>query len=124
MDFIIEPEFTYDRKQSITPETVFALLNTNTETMSNGSLLDPNNMWLFAALYETNINDMPAAFNIDVDQADYIATYLENQMEAATYMGEGIMLSKTIVSTYELLRKNLPAEWTARNFAQVTNYDP
>jgi len=123
MDFIIAPEFTEDRVKTIPPSTVFSLLNTDNATMTDGSLLDPENMWLFAALYEANLDGFSDNFNIDTDQAEWIATYLENQMEAATYTGEGIMLAKTIESTSELLRKNLPAEWTARNFAQRANYD-
>jgi hypothetical protein len=123
MDFIVEPEFTANRQGTIAPATVFSLLNTDVATMTTGSLLNPENMWLFAALYEANIDGFSTNFNIDTDQAEWIATYLETQMEAATYTGEGIMLAKTIESTSELLRKNLPAEWTARNFAQRSNYN-
>jgi hypothetical protein len=51
MDFIEVPEMTYDRKGLIPAETVFALLNTTDLTQS---LIDPENMWLFSALYETD----------------------------------------------------------------------
>ena len=53
MDFIEEPEMTYDRKGQIPVEIVFALLNTTDMTQS---LIDPENMWLFSARYEADLS--------------------------------------------------------------------
>lgn len=43
-------------------------------------------------------------------------------MDGVEFLAEGIMISKAISSSFNILKANLPAEWTARNFAQKFNY--
>lgn len=47
MDFIEEPEFTYERAGSIDCDTVFSLLNTTNTTMS---LVSVTNMYKFVGM--------------------------------------------------------------------------